>query len=63
MDNAGELMNTEEEFFESLIEYIDAAIDAKQKDNDIYLGARLIDLKQQLKDSLSKLAAELFHGH
>jgi len=62
MDNAGELMNTEEEFFESLIEYIDAAIDAKQKDNDIYLGARLIDSKQHLKHSLSKFAKTLFYG-
>jgi len=60
MDNVNELMNTEEEFFDSLIEYIDAAIDAKQKDNDIYLGARLIDSKQHLKKSLTKFTETLF---
>jgi hypothetical protein len=55
-------MTTQEEFFENLINYIDAAIDAKRDSGD-YSIEREKSAKKDLKESLSKFATELFHGH
>jgi hypothetical protein len=58
-------MTTQEEFFESLINYIDAAID--EKVGSSYYPEYNVEKKEwtkkELKESLSKFAAELFHGH
>lgn len=57
-------MTTQDEFFESLIEYIDAAIDVYEDGNySEYNAKRKKRCKEDLKESLSKFATELFHGH
>lgn len=58
-------MTTQEEFFESLIEYIDAAIVEKVGSSYYpeYDVVRKEWSKRDLKESLSKFAAGLFHGH
>jgi hypothetical protein len=57
-------MTTQEEFFESLIEYIDAAID--EKVGSSYYPEYNVEKKewrkQELKESLSKFAETLFYG-
>jgi hypothetical protein len=48
--------------FESLIEYIDAAIDAKRDDSGYFSIEREKSAKKELKESLSKFAETLFYG-
>ena len=56
-------MTTQEEFFESLIEYIDAAIDVYEDRNySEYNAERKKWCKKDLKESLSKFAETLFYG-
>jgi hypothetical protein len=55
-------MTTQEKFFESLIEYIDAAIDAKRDDTGEFSIEREKNAKKELKESLSKFAETLFYG-
>jgi hypothetical protein len=55
-------MTTQEQFFESLIEYIDAAIDAKRDDSGYFSIEREKSAKKELKESLSKFAETLFYG-
>lgn len=57
-------MTTQEEFFESLIEYIDAAINAKVGSNYYpeYDVERKEWTKRELKESLSKFSETLFYG-
>ena len=58
-------MTTQEEFFESLIEYIDAAINEKVGNSYYpeYDAEHKEWAKKDLKESLSKFATELFHIH
>lgn len=57
-------MNIQEEFFEILIEYIDAAID--EKVGSSYYPEHDVEKKEwtkkDLKESLSKFAETLFYG-
>ena len=58
-------MTTQEEFFDCLIEYIDASIN--EKVGSSYYSEYDVEhkewAKKDLKESLSKFAAELFYGH
>jgi hypothetical protein len=56
-------MTTQEEFFEHLIDYIDVAIDAKRDDSGDFSIEMEKSAKKDLKESLSKFAAELFQIH
>jgi hypothetical protein len=53
-------MTTQEQFFDCLIEYIDAAIDAKSDDSGYFSIEREKSAKKELKESFLKFTETLF---